>query len=168
MKRDDLLAIVKFNTQSDQLLLEAAAQLSADKLTRQSSPSHGTVFELLKHMYGGERIYGDFCQGKAFNPAPVEAIMEFADLREQWRQLGEEIGSFVSHLNDAAVNRPVVIAFPDISWQFPLWQVLMWSITHSTHHRGELSIVMTHLGHPLPILDMMEFFIRESGQPMPA
>ena len=167
MNRDNLLTIVKFNTQSNQLALDAAAGLSPEDLARQSSPSHGTVFELLKHMYGGERVYLDFCQGKALDPAPIEAITEFADLRGKWLRLGEEAVGFVAQLDDRIVNQLIPITFPEITWHFPLWQVLMWTITHNIHHRGELSIVMTQLGHPLPILDMMLFLIQESGQPLP-
>ncbi len=167
MNRDDLLTIVKFNSQSNQLMLEAAAALNPEDLTRPCSPSHGTVFELLKHMYGGERIYLDFCQGKAFNPAPVDAITEFADLREQWLALGREMTGCIAQLDDQAVDESIAVAFPEIIWHFPRWQVLMWAIVHNIHHRGELSIVMTQLGHPLPILDMMLFLIQETGQPMP-
>jgi uncharacterized damage-inducible protein DinB len=167
MNRDGLLTIVKFNAQSNQLVLDSAAELNADDLTRQCSPSHGTIFALLKHMYGGERVYLDFCQGKALDPAPIEAIAEFSDLREKWLHLGDEITRFVGQLDDRAVSQSIPISFPEITWQFPVWQVLMWTITHNIHHRGELSIVMTQLGRPLPILDMMLFLIRESEQSMP-
>jgi uncharacterized damage-inducible protein DinB len=167
MNRDDLLTSVKFNAESNRLALEAAAALTPEERTRPCSPSHGTVFELLKHMYGGERVYLDFCQGRPLNPAPIEAITEFDDLREQWLQLGEEMVGFVGQLDDAGVNQSISVAFPVITWHFPLWQVLLWTITHNIHHRGELSIVMTQLGHPLPVLDMMLFVIQQSGQPMP-
>jgi uncharacterized damage-inducible protein DinB len=167
MNRDSLLTIVKFNAQSNQLVSDSAAELNPEDLTRQCSPSHDTIFTLLKHMYGGERVYLDFCQGKALHPAPVEAITEFADLREKWLHLGDEITSFVGQLDDRAVNQSIPITFPEITWHSPVWQVLMWTIVHNIHHRGELSIVMTQLGRPLPILDMMLFLIRESGQPIP-
>lgn len=167
MNRDDLLTIVKFNADSNRMALEAAAALTPEDRTRPCSPSHGNVFEMLKHMYGGERVYLDFCQGKALNLAPIEAITEFDDLRETWLSLCEEIVGFVAQLDDAGVNQSISLVFPDITWHFPLWQVLLSTITHNIHHRGELSIVMTQLGHPLPILDMMLFLIQQSGQPMP-
>ncbi|MDO9121852.1 MAG: DinB family protein, partial [Anaerolineaceae bacterium] len=47
------------------------------------------------------------------------------------------------------------------------WQLLTQSLLHSAHHRGELSIVMTGLGHPLPTLDAIIAFIHESGQTWP-
>jgi uncharacterized damage-inducible protein DinB len=45
--------------------------------------------------------------------------------------------------------------------------LMLQSLIHSVHHRGELSIVMTGLGHPLPTLDIILHFARESGQPWP-
>jgi uncharacterized damage-inducible protein DinB len=38
---------------------------------------------------------------------------------------------------------------------------------HSTHHRGELSIVLTELGYPLPTLDIIVHFAEQSGQAWP-
>jgi len=46
----------------------------------------------------------------------------------------------------------------------PRWQMLAQSLLQSIHHRGELSIVMTQLGYPLPTLDPIIQFIKESGQ----
>jgi len=44
------------------------------------------------------------------------------------------------------------------------WQMLTQSLIHSVHHHGELSIVMTGLGYPLPTLDPILKYIRDSGQ----
>jgi uncharacterized damage-inducible protein DinB len=47
------------------------------------------------------------------------------------------------------------------------WQMLAQSLISSVHHRGELSIVMTGLGYPLPTLDPILQFVKESGQEWP-
>nr|MBP9041735.1 hypothetical protein [Anaerolineaceae bacterium] len=46
----------------------------------------------------------------------------------------------------------------------PRWQLLAQSLIHSIHHRGELSIVMTELGYPLPTLDPILKYVNDSGQ----
>jgi uncharacterized damage-inducible protein DinB len=45
--------------------------------------------------------------------------------------------------------------------------LLAQAFVHSTHHRGELSIVLSHLGHPLPTLDIIIPFVTWSGQKWP-
>lgn len=39
--------------------------------------------------------------------------------------------------------------------------------TVSFHHRGELSVVCTGLGYPLPTMDIILHFINQSGQSSP-
>ena len=40
-------------------------------------------------------------------------------------------------------------------------------IYNSIHRRGELSIVLSGLGHPLPTLDIILHFFAQSGQEWP-
>jgi uncharacterized damage-inducible protein DinB len=49
----------------------------------------------------------------------------------------------------------------------PLWLLLMQAFVHSTLHRGELSIVLSNFGHPLPTLDIIIPFIEWNGQIWP-
>jgi uncharacterized damage-inducible protein DinB len=51
--------------------------------------------------------------------------------------------------------------------ELPRCQFLAQSLLASIHHRGELSIVMTGLGYPLPTLDPIIQFVQESGQEWP-
>jgi uncharacterized damage-inducible protein DinB len=51
--------------------------------------------------------------------------------------------------------------------RLPVWQLLIQGFLSSTHHRGELSIVLTQLGHPLPTLDIIIHFVEQSGQTWP-
>ncbi len=68
---------------------------------------------------------------------------------------------------DADLDRQVQVTLRGRPFQFPMWQLLSQAFVHSTHHRGELSIVLTELGHPLPTLDIIVHFAKESGQAWP-
>lgn len=167
MNRDDLLAFVGFAAYANKIIVDAAAQLTDEEVMRKCSPSHETVFELLKHMYGGEWVYLRFCQGQPFDPSPIEAITTFPALRDAWLTVSDDMVAFVRGLDDAAVNRDITLSFGgEQSWRLPLWKTLLMTLVHSMHHRGELSIVMTTLGHPLPDIDIMVYWLEQSGQPV--
>ncbi len=49
----------------------------------------------------------------------------------------------------------------------PVWQLLLQAFIHAVHHRGELSILLSQIDHPLPTLDIILHFVEESGQDWP-
>ena len=53
---------------------------------------------------------------------------------------------------------------PEMSFNFPVWQIVLQVYNHSMIHRGELSILLTELGHPLPNMDILIQFGEQTGQ----
>ncbi len=68
-------------------------------------------------------------------------------------------------MNDFELEEEITVNLGRGEVTLPRWQFLSQSLLHSFHHRGELSIVMTQLGYPLPTLDPILKYIRDSGQP---
>ncbi len=169
MNLKSLNAIFDLDVISNDDVLNIVAQLPADYLTRPLSPSHETIGKLLVHMLGGEVYYLAQCQGREIDMTwydsgeqhPVEAI------RQRWEQNNRETRAFLAAQTDASIAREVIIAFGEFSFCLPLWQWLVTTWTHCIHHRGELSVLLTQLGHPLPDSDLMVHFIKASGQSWP-
>jgi uncharacterized damage-inducible protein DinB len=166
MDCDSLLLLGDYNAHANQQVLAVAAQLSADQLVQEASPSHGTVRELLIHMLGGERYFLAACQGSAFRPEEFESLATLDEICEYWQRLAREVHAFIAGLDDMDVARDQAIALGPQEYHFPLWQWFAGSFAHSAQHRGELSIVLTKLGHPLPDIDMLVYLIEQTGQPM--
>ena len=76
--------------------------------------------------------------------------------------------AFVTTLHDEDLAHEVTVEFSDKSQvRYLVWQVLTQVFLHSAHHRGELSILLSALGQPLPIDEIIVRFAEESGQPWP-
>ncbi len=166
MDRDILLALYAYNAYANRLVLETVARLTDDEFTRQSSPSHQSVRTLLAHMIGTEASFLKRCQGQPL-PTPPAAPPTLAEIQGFASQLPGEQESFLKSLDTANLAREVTFQMGDQTLHLPVWQLLVQAFVHSTHHRGELSIVLSHLGHPLPTLDIIIPFITWSGQKLP-
>ncbi len=70
-------------------------------------------------------------------------------------------------LTEGDLARDMTIQLRDHSFLFPMWQLLAQAFVHSTHHRAELAILLGQMGHPLPTLDIIIHFAKESGQEWP-
>jgi len=56
MNRYSLYILHNNNVYANNLVLETAAKMTEEKLSRESSPSHGSVMNLLQHMFGCELV----------------------------------------------------------------------------------------------------------------
>ena len=164
MTRDTLLALAGYNVYANRLVMDTAAKLSEEELTRKCSPSQGTVRALLLHMLGGEAYFLAASQQRPFDPPKLSTL---AEIRAYTMQVGQELKAFVAASSEDELERVLAVDIAGESFRLPIWQLLSQAVMHSTHHRGELSIVLTQLGYPLPTLDILIHFIEQSGQVWP-
>jgi len=167
MNREGLAALYTYNAYANDLVLDTAAQLTEEELTRQSSPSHSTVGALLVHMLECEAFFLSCCQGQPFEGLEHAELSSVAGIRRRWDNLWEEQRQFIATLGEQDLGREILLPFGKGQSHLPVWQLLVQAFVHSTHHRGELSIVLSGLGHPLPTLDIILHFFAQSGQEWP-
>jgi len=167
MDRDGLFALHDYNLYANRLMLDVAAQLSEDELVRESNPSHGSVRALLHHMVACEAFFLASCRGNTDLKFNTSELPGLDDIRRYWDELGHEQRDYISSLDENDLARGVSLSLRDRPYHLPIWQLLIQAFVHSTHHRGELSIVLTELGYPLPTLDIIQYFFQQSGQQWP-
>jgi uncharacterized damage-inducible protein DinB len=167
INRDGLLALYAYNAYANKLVLDTAENLTEEQFTQKSSPSHDSVRGILSHMLECEAYFLSLCQGL---PAKVEeaGLPDLRSIRETWSDLEQQQVDFIRALPEADLNCPAEMQIRGRQLVFPIWQMLTQAMVHSVHHRGELSIVLTGLGYPLPTLDILLHFIQQSGQSWPA
>ena len=168
LNKSALLVFHHYNDHANGLVLKKAAELSEAELNSTSSPSHGTVQALLTHMLTTEFYFLARCEGKPINPkAAPDKVLSLAEITAAFDQVAEERLKYLNWINDEKLLEEIEIPIGGLPFRLARWQLLMQSLIHSAHHRGELSIVMTSLGHPLPTLDIIIPFVNESGQHWP-
>jgi uncharacterized damage-inducible protein DinB len=161
--RNGLLALQAYNAYANQLMFQTIEKMSPEEFVQPASPSHGSVRGLLSHMLECEAFFLASCQGQSIELSPDD-FSTLPDIRQYRRQLEAEQLAFIQSLDAAGAEREISVQLGSHPLVFPVWQLLAQALIHSIHHRGELSIVLTELGRPLPTLDIILQFIEQSGQ----
>jgi len=163
MNANAITALADYNNYCNGVVLNVAAQLSEAEFSNTPSPSRESIKILLRHLLVVEAAYTARCRGDpfSFDSASHET---FAEIQRFGMQTANDLKRLVAALTEDDLAREVQAPFGDQSLHFPLWQMLLHTFMHSARHRGELSIILSQLGHPLPIQDLIVQFTEASGQ----
>jgi uncharacterized damage-inducible protein DinB len=164
LAKNSLLEMYRYNAYANRLVLNEIEKLSDEEFNRTTSPSQGSVHQLLRHLLRSEVFFLAVCAGE--KPNPPDPVMA-ADFRALINYIEEIAATLLADIDEIGLQQVVPFDLHATILHFPVWQLLVQAYTHATHHRGELSIVLTELGFPLPTLDIIIFFAAESGQPWP-
>ena len=167
MDKQGLIELSDYTEYANGLVLDVARKMTPEELERSSSPSHGSVLGLLRHMFGCEAFFLARCQGNPPGPAERGDALSFEELIDAWRGVAEERKAYLAATSEADLAGGAEMRVGGQRLGFTRAQMLVQSLVHSIHHRGELSIVMTGLGYPLPTLDIILHFNRQSGREWP-
>jgi uncharacterized damage-inducible protein DinB len=144
-------------------LLEAAAKLTREELTRDFGTADRSVLGTLVHVFASDRVWLGRIEGNL--PARFldpEKDLHMEVLQRDWPPLWDRWKSLGARSEEAMSKR---IAYHDLKGnphQTPLWQILLHVVNHATHHRGQVSGFMRAMGKAPPPLDLI-YYYRELG-----
>jgi uncharacterized damage-inducible protein DinB len=166
MNRDTLRTLYAYKARANRVLLDTAAQLDEHLFKHESDTSHGSVQRMLLHMLDTEAYFLSCCFDERLQ-LNSSSKSTFDIIRSEWNRIEQLAKKFIASLSDDELQEEVTLPLNGTTLQFPMWQMFMQVYTHSTHHRGELSGMLTALGYPLPTLDIIMYFAEQSGQSWP-
>ena len=164
LSKNNFVEMFRYDAYANRLVLAEVEKLSDEELNLPTSPSQGSVSKLLRHLLRSEIFFLSACAGERPTPPDPVSAPEFSTLVDY---VEKKATTLLAGLDETGLQRITSINLHGTILHFHAWQLLVQAYTHATHHRGELSIVMTELGHPLPTLDIILFFTAESGQSWP-
>jgi uncharacterized damage-inducible protein DinB len=146
---------------ASQRLLDAAAQLTPEELTRDFGTADRSVLGTLAHIFAADRVWL-----ARFTAAPPSVFISDADrdlgaLQRNWPTLFDRWKLWVAGLDEEQLQAP--FAYSDLKgnqWIQPLWQLTFHVVNHGTHHRGQVSGFLRGLGHTPPPVDL-HFYYRQ-------
>ena len=152
----DLLA---YSAWSSRRLVEAAAQLPPEQLTRDFGTADKSVLGTLVHVFAADRVW----LARVFGIVPATFISD-ADyhlpvLQNEWPQVQEKWQGWAAGLTDETAAAD--LSYTDMRgnrWQQPVWQVVLHVVNHGTHHRGQAAGFLRSMGQAPPPVDMTVFY----------
>lgn len=164
INRESLQVLYGYNARVNDQLLDTLTQLSHTEYNEVRSPNYTSIRKLATHSFMVERFFLAQCQEQplaAINPATPD------ELRTAWQALNEAIQEYLDTTSDDEFNRSRTVTMQGRVFEFPAWQLLTQALVHSTHHRGELALMLGAIGHPLPTTDIIVHFFEQTGQEWP-
>lgn len=157
---DTLQLQLDYTAWASQRLLDVAATLSHEQLTRDFQTADKSVLGTLSHIYAAERVWLSLAlaePGARFGDAEP---CDLAVLQREWPALHQRWKQWLRDSCGADVARP--ISFQDLSGRplaKPAWQVVLHLVNHATHHRGQVSGFLRAMGQTPPPLDLMHYYM---------
>jgi len=140
-------------------LVDAAAPLSKDDLTRDFQTADHSILGTLVHVFAADRIWLARVTGAAAGPFVTEADHSLSVLAADWPVLYERWRQWAQSLTEERCEAN--ISYQDTKgnpYTQPLWQIILHVVNHGTHHRGQVSGFLRSLGHTPPPLDLSTYF----------
>jgi len=140
-------------------LLEAAASLSPEELTRDFGTADKTVVGTLAHVYAADRVWMARIQGKMPGKFITDEDRDLRLLNREWPALLEVWRDWAAGLTDENVASEAV--YQDLKGNphtTQWWKIVLHVVNHGTHHRGQVSGFLRTMGHVPPPLDLMAYY----------
>ena len=149
-----LPSLVAYNQWANARVLQAAAPLGREERERNLGASFGSLHGTLVHVLWGERGWLHMWQRGTFlpDPAPGE-YPDFASLQTAWAAHASAYEKYLLGLTQAELDAPRSV---DGS-SYTLGELVQHTLTHSTHHRGQVVVLLRQLGHAAPCVDYRDF-----------
>jgi uncharacterized damage-inducible protein DinB len=163
MNQEGLLALADYHAYATKKMLATVEKLGESQLSQEKSLSHGTIRRLLQHMMGTETFFLTICQGHSldFDPTRYNRLEE---IRAYWDGLLHRMRRYIETVEKDELERGREFQLHERAYELPAWKLLVYAFMHAAHHRGELSVLLSELGQPLPTIDILTHFLETDLQ----
>jgi uncharacterized damage-inducible protein DinB len=146
--------------------LEVCAALTEEQFLRPMGNSFSSVRDTLAHLVAAEWVWLERWLGRSPTKADreeysAETFPTLGTVRERWRTVEGNMRSYLSGLEDRALERPLSYTnFKGERWTYPLGHTLFHLVNHQTYHRGQVTALLRQLGVEAPAID---FLVAQDG-----
>ena len=165
-QREYFLMLAGYHVWAHARLLESLRPLSDADYHADHGLFFRSIHRTLNHLLLVDLLWQGRLTGKPFltNGLDQELVKERGRLQEEMLAAAEKLRDLVADLDEARIGS--VNAYVDTEGrrrEFPLALQLAHAFNHATHHRGQVTAIITRLGAMSPVLDMPVFFATQSG-----
>jgi uncharacterized damage-inducible protein DinB len=147
MNAEHARLLARYNAWMNDKLYAACATLSDEERKRDRGAFFHSIHSTLNHLLLADSIWMGRFQGQpfAFRSLDQELCANFDELRARRTELDERIQHWAAGLTDAALeaNLQFTSAITKRSHAPVLWKVVAHFFNHQTHHRGQLTALLS-------------------------
>jgi uncharacterized damage-inducible protein DinB len=156
---DTLRSHIDYTEWASRRLLDAAAGLTPDELTRDFGTADRSVLGTLLHVYGADYAWIERMHGNSISKLPYHHSASLSWLQSEWPAILQRWKEYASALTaDTAEAEIAYRTFSGDAYRTPAWQIILHVVNHGTHHRGQAAGFLRALGKIPPALDLVHYF----------
>ena len=163
---EDLAKLFAYNRWANARTLEPVAGLTPEELNRGLGGSFGSVLGTLAHVYAAEWIWLERWRGISPRGLPNEQEVPTLEmLKEKWGAVETRCRDFVASLTAARLSE--VVSYVNVkgeTWSYPLEEMLVHVVNHSSYHRGQVATMLRQLGRVPLSTDYLVFLDGRSAR----
>ena len=133
---------------ADGRMFEAVSKLSPEQWTKDLGSSLKSARDTVVHVVSAQWIW--ISRWKGETPKGMWTAAEFptpASVREKWEPLAADLAKFVGDQIEESVAKPLTYKnLKGESLTYPLGQIMLHTVNHSTYHRGQVTTLIRQLG----------------------
>ena len=159
----------RYNRLANERLYGACARLSDTERTKDRGAFFGSIHGTLNHILVGDRIWMTRFEGGKAPSTDLDAILygDFEALREARVAEDARIEAYTGSLTAESLEGTIAyVNHAGREFDDPLSVLLAHFFNHQTHHRGQVTSMLSQTTAPYPVLDMHRVLIPEPGKPV--
>ena len=167
--RSQYEALARYNRWMNERLYELASTLPEEQRTRDTGAFFGSIHATLNHILLADRAWltrftGDEARfaSRDAEGEPIEVkslgqllYARFEDLRRERSKTDADIEDFVKDLDGESLDANIRYERRGKAYEHPLWWAVGHLFNHQTHHRGQVTTLLSQLGHDPGVTDML-------------
>jgi uncharacterized damage-inducible protein DinB len=161
----EISQLFAYNRWANARTLEPVSKLTAEEYGRTLGGSFPSVGETLAHIYAAEWIWLERWQGRSPRGLPAAGeVPNLAALREKWKTVEAGQSAFLEAVTPARLAE--VVSYVNVrgeTWSYPLGEMLVHLVNHSSYHRGQVATLLRQLGQAPEPTDYLLFL--DGGAP---
>ncbi len=174
MSPEWLGAAARYNRWMNDKVYALAATLSDDARRRDAGAFFKSIHGTLNHLLVTDRIWLGRFEGVTvpegfMGPGGIRSLgqelyADFEELRRERARTDDALSAWVSGLTPERLAAPLVFVRRGQPYEVPLWWTVAHVFNHQTHHRGQITTLLTQQGHDVGATDLFAMLLEESAR----
>ncbi|MHB8652242.1 MAG: DinB family protein [Terriglobia bacterium] len=160
MDLKSIQVLYDYNKWANARVLDAVSKLNSEQFTRDLENSFRSVRETLVHTLSAEWIWLE--RWKGISPKSMLGAAELTDLeaiRTRWDKVESERAEFIRSLTPERLQAAIsYVNTRGQAFAYPLWQMMVHVVNHSTYHRGQITTLIRQVGGKPVATDLLVFY----------
>jgi uncharacterized damage-inducible protein DinB len=167
-------AFARYNRWMNDRLYAVVATLSDEARKRDSGAFFKSIHGTLNHLLLADRVWlgrftgltvpDGFLGPGGIRSLDQELYADFQELRRERAVTDDELSAWVSELTEERLASPLVYLRRGQRQESPLWWAVAHLFNHQTHHRGQLTTLLTQQGCDPGVTDLFAMLREEEAR----